>query len=162
MTNETYSLYKYYPSPEHLALPPLLPSRCLDVLGQHLLNQHSLFYVFSPPAPVSPVSHIASIIFLRFLALFRLSPAFLSYAPRLLSQGSSPPHAAMVSLGRRVLRLWLLLLVGIAPLSRLLIHLYYHFVRFSSPISPPLSSLFPSPSPFLFSVPSLSSSLFPS
>ena len=67
----------------------MLPLYSLDVLGRHLLIQLYL-------------------VFLRFLALLRLSSTLPYHAPRLPSLDSGPPHDATVSMRHRVLRLWLL------------------------------------------------------
>ena len=63
---------------------------------------------------------MASIAPLSFFALLRLcsSSALPAPVPRLPSLGSRPPHDAIVSLGRRVLRLWLLVPRWRHPLCR--------------------------------------------
>ena len=85
----------------------LLPFYSLDILGRHLLNHHSRVYVFCLSVQLSPIFRIASITLLGFLALIH-SSALPDPFPRLLSLGSGPLHVATVSLGRGVLRLWLL------------------------------------------------------
>ena len=67
---------------------------------------------------VSPISHIASTIILRFLALLRLSSALPNPVSRLPSLGSGPQQDATVSLRRRVLRPWLLVIRWRRPPTR--------------------------------------------
>ena len=123
----------------------------IDILGRHLLNQHCLVHAFFSYRPINSLprfphrfynSHFWS--FLRFSA--SPPPSFPDYLPRLPSLGSGTPHDATVSLERRVLRLWLLVTVGVAPsLSRASSDpplQCYHFAgsRALSPLHPPRRS----------------------
>ena len=68
------------------------------------------FYIiiFSHPSQVSPVFRVAYITFLGFLDLLCFPSALPDPVPRIPSLSSCPPYDATFSLGRRVLRLWLL------------------------------------------------------
>ena len=144
---------------ERLALPSLLPSFSLGILGRHLLNQPSLVSVFFSTTLVSPVFRIAYITPQGLLVLLHPSSA--------LPAPSLPSHLwalvlrmeATVSLRRRVMRLWLLVTRCPDPSSALLLLSLRRLQCFLSPSSPS-----PSPLPFPFAQLSLPSFpfLFPS
>ena len=128
MTKGTHSLYGSYVSPQRLAHPFLLSCYSLDSLGRHQLNPRSLFYCtnFSPPAQLSPVFHLGSINLQRFLSLLchPLPPLpIASLSSFFLSLGFGPPHDATFSLGRHVLRLWLLIIRCVTPFY---LHIYIY------------------------------------
>ena len=135
-------------------LPCLLPCYSLDYLGRQQRKHFFFVYVFSLSAQVFPVSQIASTTSLRFLALLRLSSALPNPVPRILSLGSGPQHDAMVSLGRRVLRLCLLVTCSRHPPSRVFrsgLSLLFTLISILVPIFSPV----PAPIPTLVLIPVL-------
>ena len=113
--------YSSYSSPEAPCTSSLFVHFLfIDVQRQHLLNQHSPVYVLAPSSRVSPAFYITSNTLLEFLALLCPSSALLDHVPHLPSVGSGPSHNTTVSLGRRILRLRLLVSRWRLPRSHVL------------------------------------------
>ena len=85
---------------------PLIFSFLIDRLGRHhLLNTHSLVFLFSPFRPSLPRFPHCVYNSCVFFALLCLSSALADLVYHLPSLGSGPPYDATVSLGCRVLKL---------------------------------------------------------
>ena len=74
------------------------------------------YFLISLCSSISLVFHIASLTLLGVLALICLSSTLPGRTYRLRLLGSGLPHDATASLGRRVLRLWLLITLWRRPL----------------------------------------------
>ena len=101
---------------------------------------------------VSSVSHIASTPLVQFLTLIRLSSALSDPIPRLPHPGSGSYHDTTVALGRRVLRLRLLVTRWCHPSSRVFRpgdFLYNTLIYILVPVFSPVPASIASPTPTL-------------